>query len=535
MPPVPALEEPVNRKFSVWISDIGDGIKTRPADLLAQIKEELPTDILSAQNITYTDLGAFSEFIKFRPGEQYRIQSPEELANASPQDLDSIVLLTLSLVPGGPSEKRLLLTGNLFNIGLARCIMTKNANRQKARSIEDPEQRFKVLKAGNALPCDSERDLERMRKVESVALNDFVELKVSVRRLFASLFEIPEIKLTAFSRQDVAANEIAEFRYDVWTHRKHRDEEFKNLINRQVYSVEAKLHYLDDAMAAELCGNLKPQLLMTLDSLKKLRDRFSLSNWSFLPADMIRLQALTEDQAQAQVQIDRPYAGTYLLATSLLYLQNWNSYSKLLVPAADPSLVCVRFHESRTRVAVGVRWNTLYPEAKRTADRLSFAVDLALMRFLGSSRSLAFPAHWLGPVLGIGYQPILPDAETDTPFEHRVSLDLRLRLVMELFRLPARWIGSFAVFALADAGGGFAWRGALSTADLASSWSPQLIYGGGGGVRYGQLALSLWYQSGYRFDALPSGQGAQLEPFTPKLWLQLSIEPEKRHAAIRRR
>lgn len=528
LPKLPPIDK---ERFFIKSIEVGPGLNTLDRDLLQRVVDELPSSILTARKLEYYDPSAIIDTAKWKLDEHSTTLEPDAILKALlAEKLRWMLLLSISLAPGGRDEKRMLLTGRLIDLVEQNCRITR-ANVKSALSTTSltPESEQSIRKEYESIHC---LDKKYPVYTGAVDLKDFDELRPSVRSLFAMLFEIPEIEKTHLTAQSFSTEQRAIIRYDIKSNLRKKDADlWINYRGFEGYSVEAKLYPVTPELEGEVCRNPR----------RSLRNARDWGNLFELGHDVIDLKiqpkagmrTFGSGEGVASVLLAEHYEGVYLLGATLIAVKQQDSYRAMTVPA-DPSVVCIHLYEPRLRYGFGVRWNSLFASF---ADSLSFGVDFGLSYKRRSVRRALLPALAFGPQLGLGYQPLLPNPDAlDSPLRHRTTIELRLRLMFDVIQLPYTW-APLTLVAFGDAGLGIEWYGA-TVDDLARGWQTYAAYGGGGGVRiWNTVLLSVWFQQIYRWLPLTAPQNPSLDlPTTADhVWVQLTFEGARPNANLRRR
>lgn len=523
-PILPSIE---TDRFFIYTLEIGDGIKTQERDLRQRIVEELPRGILEARKLEYYDPSTIHDTAKFKLNLESSTLEPEALAAAVGQwKLKWMIILSLSLAPGGPNEKRMLLTGRLLDLQEAHCNITY-LNLQRELGVEGLDE---------AVVREKQRAMEKLNcrgksfvPNATVDLKDFDELRPSVRSLFAMLFQIPEITKSPITSLDYSTDDVAVVRHDLKSNlRRKNAKPWMQPENNDNYSVVSKLYRLTPEMVSQLCPNPRLSLRNSREfSSYRVQVQHHFTEVIPVSDKDVSFVTFASGEGAGQTHLYFPYESSYLLSTSNVALSQENEYRAMTVPA-DPSAMCIHFHEPRLRYGLGVRWDSLFSTGSQA---LSFGIDLGLSPRITGAGYFLFPSIMLGPVLGLGYQAFPADTEEGS-VRHRTTAELRLRLTAELFRIPNR-LAPINFRAFGDGGAGVEWMGDNSSR-FDQGWQAYAAYGGGGGVRIGGFVASIFFQQLYRFIPITSiPDAAQRDALSNSVWIQLGIEGARQHPSVK--
>lgn len=483
--------------------EIGASLQTSQRDLLIRIIEELPHDILKQQNLEYYDPSAAIDLSQWNPRDLHPARRHPDIIKAlSSKSVRWMLLLSLSLAPGGPDEKRMLMSGRLIDIPKMQTLITE-ANKQAEENRK------------------SDHDLTEAERHASVDLRDFVELRPSLRSLFARLFELPEIGVVPESPTEFNVNEILSVRYDVQSNRKvtqlrqspdarkDAEDEWAGAPDNDAYQVRANLYELTgvpESVREEVCRNPRLNLLRSRQpgSSMFMYVGHARVERTVISPQTTWLRPASHGRGTVEVQFQHQNAAHFLLATSIFRFIPKGTYSALSVPS-EPAAVCVRLRETPLTIGIATRFSYAVPEgpaAVGIGGELSF---LGQGRFAAANlgRVSVLPAVALGPVVGVDYR----FAATGL-----VTTDLSMRLATILVRLA-----NVEVVAYGETGFGARWREQVPEDE--TNWNGYVTFGGGLLFRIGMSlplgpSIGVAYLERRRWSALPGNTnlGSETEP-----------------------
>lgn len=521
-PALPELQREPPQRFFIQRIDVGSGILTSPADLLVRVQEELPFEILRWQNLIYYDPTAVESAKDWNPEAMYRSRAPDKIARSLAQlNMKWMIKLSLSLAPGGRDEKRMLLSGRLVNLPRLTCVVTRlNGVAQEARESSDrapasadqataPPQETDA-EENDGTHCEADEDLQkRAVRDGSVDLNSFDDLRPSIRSLFARLFELPEIAVRPGNSVEFHTDELPIVDYDIVSNRRMRND--PDWLSRQNYQLVSRLYLLTGDNFEEVCSNARRSLQRIFNG-----DR---SAWlgstraTPIPVGEPRFRTIKNGEGLGQITIDRPFASTYLLATSLLRIQQQNDYQALTIPA-EPAITCIRVREPAARLGFGIKWNVGLPNVGGAG------LDFFAASQTEWNRGHFLPALSLGPVLGLEYERLGRQSE-EAPDWHQATLSLRTRLIGDIVRFPISWkYLPHTLFFVLDGGFGVAWLALDGAADPYRGWYATATIGGGMGVRHrAGLVFMFVAEAQWRISALGPVTSFEVAPPPNRFWL----------------